>query len=165
MTFETYIFKPNQKKVDEDKLNILFIAGSILFVSILYLIEFPGIGLWVVGIIAFALIRIKIQEDKKKGPRRYGSLTRRIIFTDDSITIGDDQYQIDDLQKLEISADDFDGGPGGMFSSSVGTRNFIEFIYKGEKFSYQFQIKNQADLELVQDYSQELAVKNNTQRF
>lgn len=159
MTFETYIFKPNPKKVTEDNLYTLYIAGTILFVLILFFIGFPGIGLVVVGAIAFFLIRMKIQDDQKKGAKRFGSLTQRLILSNDSIKIGDTEYRLDDLQKLEIIADDFAGGPGGVFSSSVGTDNYIDFKFKGEEFSYQFQIRNRIDLKLVKDLAKELVKK------
>lgn len=157
MTFETYIFKPNPKKVSEDNLYILYIAGTILFVLALFFIGFPGLGLIVVVAIAFFLIRLKIQDDQKKGARRFGSLTEKFILSADSLTIGDVTYKIKELEKVEIIADDFVGGPGGIFSSSVGVDNYVDFSSNGRDFSYQFQIKNRNDLKTVKEIVRSLS--------
>ena len=160
MTIETYIFKPYPKKITDDNLHALYIAATICFLLILLFVGFPGIGVGVVGVIAALLIREKIQDDVKKGAKRFGSLTQRLILSEDSITIGDTHHELDELQKLEVIAADYVGAPGGMFSSSVGTDNYLDFNFKGESFSYQFQIKSRADLKLVNDLSKEWLTRN-----
>jgi hypothetical protein len=68
-------------------------VATVVFVLVLFLVGFPGIGLAVVGAIAFLLIRLKIKDGLKKGARCFGSLTEKFILADDLFTIGGNTYK------------------------------------------------------------------------
>jgi hypothetical protein len=75
----------------------------------------------------------------------------------EGIRIGNDEFQANELVDLKIDADDFMGGPGGdILSSSIGTENFIEFSYRGQKHEYQFLVKRKSDLQLIEQIYKEL---------
>ena len=61
------------------------------------------------------------------------------------------------LEKFEITADDVVGKSAGFMGSSQGTDNFIEFTQQGVDYSFQFQVKRNADLKTL--FELEKAIK------
>jgi hypothetical protein len=150
MMFSSFIFKPNPKKVKEDRMSSVYMFGfiGVLVIIVAFLPGLKSLGLLVV--VSVGLIKLKLNDIEKKGYNRFGSLPYAFQLSTEHIKVGHDEFRISDLSNLEIDADDFKGGPGGdLFSSSLGTDNFISFTLRGQKHEYQFVVKNQADLKLV----------------
>ena len=69
MTFESFIIKPNPKKVKEDNLYNLEVAGVIIILLFIYIFLFSGlIVLLLLGGMAYSLIQLRLNDIKKKGP-------------------------------------------------------------------------------------------------
>lgn len=98
---------------------------------------------------SYALIQLKINNNKKKGANRFGSLVERLTLTNDLLTIGDKKFNTSEFEKFEITADDYLGKSTDFFGSSAGTDNFIEFTQRGTDYSFQFQVKRRTDLKLL----------------
>lgn len=163
MTFESYTFRPNPKKVKEDNMYTLYIAGGILLFILVYIFLFRGlIAILMLGGLSYALIQLKINDNKKKGANRFGSLVERLTLTQDLLTIGDKSFNTRDFEKFEITADDFLGKSTDFFGSSSGTDNFIEFTQQGKDYSYQFQVKRRTDLKLL--FELEKVIKTNVRQ-
>lgn len=157
MKFESFTFKPNPKKVKEDNLENIYIGGTIAVFIVGYFFFLRGLlPLLIIGGISFALVQLKVNENKKKGANRFGSLVEKLTLTTDLLTIGDKQLKLDELAKFEIQADDFLGKPTDFLGSSVGTDNFIEFMQDGIHHSFQFQVKRMADLKLLNEINKQI---------
>jgi hypothetical protein len=157
MTFESFTFKPNPKKVKEDNLENIYIACTIAVFVVGYFLFLRGLlPLLIIGGISFALIQLKMTASKKKGANRFGSLVERLILTTELLTIGDKQYKLDELEKFDIDASDFLGKPGDFLASSEGTDNFIEFTLNGVDHSFQFQVKRKTDLKLLSEIDKQI---------
>ena len=105
---------------------------------------------------SYALIQLKVNDNKKKGANRFGSLVEKLTLTRDLLTVGDKQFKIDELDKFKISADDFLSKPTDFLGSSIGTDNFIEFTQNEIAYSFQFQVKRMADLKLLSEIDREI---------
>ena len=110
----------------------------------------------------FIFVQLKINDNKKKGANRFGSLVERLTLTKDLLTIGDKQFNTGDFEKFEIIADDFLGKSTDFFGSSAGTDNFIEFTQQGTDHSFQFQVKRRTDFKLLIEI--EKAIKTNVRQ-
>jgi hypothetical protein len=148
--FSSFIFKPNPKKVKEDRMADVYMFGFIALL-VLIVVLLPGLkSLAFLIFVSMGLIKLKLNDIKKKGINRFGSLPYSFQISTEHIKIGPNEFRLSDLSDLEIDADDFNGGPGGdIFSASIGTDNFISFTIRGEKHEYQFLVKNQSDLKLI----------------
>ena len=163
MTFESYTFKPNPKKVKEDNMYTLYIVCGIILFILVYIFLFRGlIAILMLGGMSYTLIQLKINDNKKKGANRFGSLVERLTLTKDLLTIGDKQFNTGDFEKFEIIADDFLGKSTDFFGSSAGTDNFIEFTQQGTDHSFQFQVKRRTDFKLLIEI--EKAIKTNVRQ-
>jgi hypothetical protein len=151
MTLSSFIYKPNPKKVKEDRMSLVYMFAFIALLLVIF-IFFPVLKAGILlGTVSGGLIKIKLDEIKRKGVNRFGSLPFQFQLSADLIKVGETQFRVFELTHLEIEADDFSGGPGGdIFSSSLGTDNFISFTHRGEKHEYQFLIKTRSDVRLVQ---------------
>jgi len=75
MTFESYTFRPNPKKVKEDNMYTLYIVCGIILFILVYIFLFRGlIAILMLGGMSYALIQLKINDNKKKGANRFGSV-------------------------------------------------------------------------------------------
>jgi hypothetical protein len=151
MTYETYIFRPNAKKKRDDLLYLMYIVLAGVVVFIFYLMHIPTIGMFGGVSLAFTLFKMKIEDDKKKGVRRLGHLIDKLVISDDSITFGNLMVPDKDLRNVLIYAGDYEGRGSDFFGLSYGTDNRIEFEFKGNKYSFQFQVRKKADLKLIND--------------
>jgi hypothetical protein len=157
MTFESHTYKPNPKKVKEDNMDKLYIAGGIFLFVLVFIFLFRGIlGFLILGGMSYTLIHLKISDNKKKGANRFGSLVERLILTQDLLTIGDKQFKIDQLNNFKIDADDFLGMSSDFLGVSTGTDNFIQFTQGGTNYSFQFQVRRSTDLKLLAEISKQL---------
>jgi len=161
MTFNSFIYKPNPKKIKEDKMSLLYLAGIILLLVLVFIFFLRGLlVLGLFGAIAGGLIKLKIEEIKKKGANRFGSLPSTFTLGSEAILVGSNEFKTEVMTDLRIEADDFAGGPGGdILSSSAGTENFIDFSHQGEGHSYQFVVKKQSDLKLISQIYDEIKKK------
>ena len=163
MTFESYTFKPNPKRIKEDNMYTLYIACGISLFILVYIFLFRGLlAILMLGGMSYALIQLKINDNRKKGANRFGSLAERLTLTNDLLTIGDSQFNTGDFENFEITADDFLGKSTDFFGSSTGTDNFIEFTQHGTEYSFQFQVKRRTDLKLL--FEIEKAIKTNVRQ-
>ncbi len=151
MTYETYIFRPNKKKKRDDLLYLMYVALAGVVVFIFYLLNIPGIGMFAGGGMIYTLFKMKLVDDKKKGVRRLGHLIDKLIISGNSITFGNQNVSDQDLKNVLIYSDDYEGKPYEFFGTSYGTDNKIEFEFKGDKYSFQFQVRKKADLKLISD--------------
>jgi|GEM_PF-2846716 len=158
MTFISNIYTPNPKKIKEDRLSLFYLGAIILGLVLVFVLVVRGVfALLFLASIAGGLIKLKIEDIKKKGANRFGSLPYLLKLSPEMIVIGSREYKTEELTDLTIEADDFTGGPGGdIFSSSLGTDNFLKFTHAGEKHSYQFVVKKQSDLSLVAQIEKEI---------
>lgn len=145
MVYETYIFETSENKRVENERYILYIIFAILFVLLLALINVPGIGLSTVALIATGLIKIKIDDDKKKGLKRFGHLRAKIVISPNTITLRNKEISISDFKNLEIIANDYYGKPKNLIGYSIGTNNTIRFDLNGYTEELKFLIKSKKD--------------------
>jgi hypothetical protein len=151
MTFTSYIFKPNPKKIKEDRMSLIYLFAIVAALLLIFALFFRGLlSFALFGSIAGGLIKLKYDEIKNKGYNRFGSLPSTFQLSAEGIHIGEEKYSITEVTDLEIDAEDFKGGPGGdIFSSSLGTDNVISFTVNGVKHEYQFVVKTRVDLKLL----------------
>ena len=149
MIYETYIFEKSENKRIENERYILYVVIAVLFVLLLALFNIPGIGLATVATIAIGLIKIKTDDDKKKGLKRFGHLRAKIKISTDSIALRDNAIPIKNLKKLKIIAKDYYGKPKNIIGYSIGVDNTIRFELNGEIEELRFFIKSKKELELV----------------
>jgi hypothetical protein len=160
MTFESYTYKQNPKKVKEDNRDTLYVALGIVLFILVFIFLFRGwIAFLVLGGMSYTLIQLKLTDIKKKGPNRLGRLAEKLTLTKDLLTIDDKSYRINEMSKFEIDADDYLGKPGDFLGTSAGIDNFIEFSQGGTDYSIQFQVKRMTDLKLLGDISKEVRIK------
>jgi hypothetical protein len=107
---------------------------------------------------------MKMEDDKKKGVSRLGHLIDRLVISDKSITFSRQEVSIDELKNVLIYADDFEGKLNEFIGISYGVDNSIEFEFKGNKYSFQFQVKSKADLKLIDDIAQIIEPKTHVEK-
>jgi hypothetical protein len=161
MNFTSYIYKPNPKKIQEDRMSWIYLGAAIVGLILIYVFFIRGmLALAFLGAVGGGLIKLKIDDIKKKGANRFGSLPHILKISAESITIGNSEFRTEDISSLELDATDFTGGPGGdVLSSSTGTDNFLEFHHNGEKHSYQFLVKRKSDLAIIASILKEIQLR------
>ena len=160
MTFESYTYKHNPKKVKEDNRDTLYVALGIVIFILTFIFLFRGLlAILILGGMSYTLIQLKLTDIKKKGANRFGRLVEKLTLTKDLLTIDDNHYRIKEMNKFEIDADDYVGKPTDFLIPSAGVDNFIEFSLNGTDHSIQFQVKRRTDLKLLSDISKEVKIK------
>jgi hypothetical protein len=74
MTFISAIYKPNPKKIKEDKMSLLYLAGFIILLVLIFVFFIRGLlALGFLAAVGGGLIKLKLDEIKNKGVNRFGS--------------------------------------------------------------------------------------------
>lgn len=151
MTFNSFIYKPNPKKIKEDRMSLIYLTATVIAFFLVFIFFVRGVlGFAFFLFLSGGLIKLKLDEIKSKGANRFGTLPFAFVISTDKIVIGSSEYATDNMTDLKIDAEDFVGGPGGdILSSSIGTDNYIEFYSGGEKHAYQFLVKKRSDLVMI----------------
>jgi hypothetical protein len=159
MMFQSYTYKPNPLKVKEDRRDTLFIACGVLLFVMVFIFLFRGIlGLLILGSLAYTLVQLKINENKKKGANRFGSLVEPLVLTRELLTVGKKEFRIENLQDFKIEAVDFLDKPADFFGTSAGIDNWINFKLDGTEYSFQFQVRKIADLKILSKIAESIKI-------
>lgn len=154
--YETYIFEKSNNKTVENERYVLYIILAILFVILLALLNFPGIGLFAVVAVAVGLFNVKIADDKKKGLKRFGHLRAKLVISSNSINLRNQEIPFQSLKNLEIIAKDYYGRPKNLIGYSIGADNIIRFDLNGRTEELHFLIRSRKELAQVVELVNEI---------
>jgi len=85
----------------------------------------------------------------------------KILLSDEYIEIDylNKKYHLNELQDLTFDVGGYRWQPhltGKIITFSNGINNTLSFIFKDQKFTYRFLIKNRKELKIIQDYINKL---------
>lgn len=160
MIYETFIFRPNDKKKRDDLMYTAYILLPAVVIFVFYLIGIPGIGALTGIAISYKLIKMKMEDDKKMGIRRLGHLIDKLVISENNISFGNQEVLVSELRNVLIYAHDYVGKSVSIFGTSLGINNSIEFEYKGTKYDFQFLIKSHEEMKAV--YNMALIIEKKT---
>lgn len=113
--------------------------------------QYLMIGCFIIGLI------LKFKGFTEIEPLR-GKLDGSIVFNKDSISVKDEIFQIDEVRKIQISNDDYNGRLNGTSKGnfgpalSNGTNNFIVIFFEsGISKRYQFELINSDDFQKIRN--------------
>lgn len=148
--FRTYRFEKTKKRTKKQWIRDATIFGGIITIFILVFLGLPTIGIFTALSFAFALLGMKVYNDKYMGINAYGERREKIVITETFITIGDAKIPFSELEGLVIYVDEYAGMPRALYGVHHGGNNEIIFEHKGHKHSFNYIIKNRADFKKVE---------------
>ena len=163
--FQTTIFEKTKEKGRQRLLSNLAIFVGIAGIWVLYLIEFPIVGLKTAISFSIALLGIKLYNDKYMGISAYGERKDNLVIAEQYLQIRDVRIPYSELTNLVIYVDEYLGMPKEFYGIHHGGDNKIEFDRNGKSVSINYVIKNKQDFErvslLVDSIEQNPSLKKN----
>ncbi len=125
------------------------IFGAIVSMWVLFLIDFPMVGLKTCIGFSVVMVGIKLYNDRYMGISAYGDRKATLVIAEEFLEIRDVRIPFSELKNLVIYVDEYLGMPKGVLGIHHGGNNKIEFEHNGRLVSINYVIKNRQDYNRV----------------
>ena len=163
-SYSTYIFKPEKERSRDSRRYSLFIFVAVaVIVAVAFSTFFyglPFLGFFITISSATALVKMKLEDDKKAGITAYGKRGAKFIITETHFEMGDALMPFEELTDLVIYVDEYAGQQKLLFGVHHGGNNEITFRYRGEAYSVNYIIKDRADFYKVEKLVEKIERKS-----
>lgn len=150
MEYHTYVFEVSKRKFRE---NFIVTFVGISLIAVLYflvIIGLPGVGLITVSLIAFSMVKAKLDDDKEMGIKKYGNRKQTLSLGLHSMELKGVNIPYAELTDLVIYVDEYTGMPRQLFGSHHGGNNEITFIHNSNKYTFNYLIRNRKEYKDVE---------------
>ncbi len=149
--YNTYIFKKTREKTRKRLIYNLSLLAAIGGIIYMYVVGILGIGLGLMGMISLILVilQMKIYDEKYMGITAYGERKEKLTINEEYFIVGDAKIPFSQLKNLVIYVDEYWGMPREVMGVHHGGNNEVTFTRNGNKFSFNYIIKNKADFQGV----------------
>jgi hypothetical protein len=146
--FDSYIFRPNKKKIVSSRREMYLIVAAGLVVILLWVIGLPFSYAFSLFLIVLSFWALMVTDHDRKGAGQFGHLVGRFAITRHRLIFGGQDVSLSEVKDVLLYADDFQGKQLGI-AKSIGTDNQVVFIYQGTRWEFDFLIRSAEELELV----------------